>query len=104
MSVKVTPEEVKATAAKMEAHNARINTIVNSLMSQLGALTHGWQGPAGTAFLRAHNDWTQVSAKHNAKLKLTGEALDTTSRNQQQMEQVNADGANRAGSAISAAL
>lgn len=104
MSVKVTPEEVKATATKMEAHNAKINATVNALMGQLEALTNGWQGPAGTAFLKAHNDWNALSAKHNAKLKLAGEALDQTSRNQQNTEQANLDGTTKAGSAISAAL
>ncbi len=104
MGTRATPAEIKATAAKMEGHNATINTTVNGLMSQLEALTHGWQGPAGQAFLKAHNEWTQVSVKHNAKLKLTGEALDVTAVKHNQTEQANTDAANKAGSAISAAL
>lgn len=104
MGAKLTPAEIAATAGRMDTHSQAIDSRVQSLLSQLGSLTHGWQGPAGQAFLRAHNDWTSLSNKHNQKLKLTSEALGMTSRNWDNTEQANADGANKAGNAISAAL
>jgi WXG100 family type VII secretion target len=104
MGAKLTPAQIATTATRMDTHSQAIDARVQSLLSQLGALTHGWQGPAGQAFLRAHNDWTTLSNKHNSKLKLTGEALGMNARNWANTEQANADGANKAGGAISAAL
>ena len=104
MGAKLTPEQIKVTATRLDGHAQSIESCVQTLLGQLGALTHGWQGPAGKAFLRAHNDWTLVSNKHNAKLKLASEALGMTAHNWANTEQANADGATRAGGVISATL
>jgi len=82
---------VKAASTEMHDYNQRINARVNTLMGQLQALTHGWQGPAGQAFLAAHNEWNTINAKHNVKLNLIGEALAQTAVNHQTMDQANAD-------------
>lgn len=104
MTFEIDPDEVKKASGKMLAHNQKINSDMNALMSQLEALPGGWKGPAGSKFTQAKLTWQQVSANNNKNLQAISDGLLESAKGTQAMDDQHVDELAKADSNIGAAL
>ena len=82
-------DAVLAAAGHANATIQRIQSDVQTLNTQLGALSGTWTGPAATAFLGVHESWRSTQSAVEANLQALTHALQQAGSHYRDMEMAN---------------
>ena len=85
----VDAEAVLSAANHARATIARLQSEVQTLNAQLGALGGSWSGPAATAFLGVHESWRTTQSAVEANLQALTQALSQAGAHYRDMELAN---------------
>jgi WXG100 family type VII secretion target len=92
MNIKVTPQELRGTASRLQAGSNQINGILGNLQREVAGLADMWQGVAHEQYKQYYDQWDKAAkqlneALHNLSI-LTSKAADEFERADQEISRM----------------